>query len=284
MKIAAAGRTDVGLQREHNEDSFVVLPRHGLYLVADGMGGHAAGEVASRMAADSASAFFDSASFVEPERLSHAIHAANWSVRKAAARSQDLRGMGTTVVALYVTGGGRVYVAHVGDSRAYRLRGGALERLTRDHSLLEEYLAARPDLTPEQIAGLPRDVITRALGLADTVQVDTASFDAVPGDRYLLCSDGLSGMVSDREVQEVVQGSTDPGAACEELIRRANARGGEDNVTVVVLFAGGAQPIRPAGALVPPAPASGKALALGALALGIGGLGAWWLASKRRRR
>lgn len=284
MKIAYAGRTDVGLQREHNEDSFVVLPRRGLYLVADGMGGHAAGEVASRMAADSASAFFDSASFVEPERLSHAISAANWSIRKAAAKSPDLRGMGTTVVAFYVTEYGRVYVAHVGDSRAYRLRRGALERLTRDHTLLEEYRRAYPDLTPEQLAELPRNVITSGLGLADTVEVEQSSFDAVPSDRYLLCSDGLSGMLTDEEIRQTMRSAADPTAACEELIRRANARGGEDNVTVVVLFVGGAQPIRPAGATIPPAPGSGGALALGALALGIGGLGAWWLTSKRRRR
>jgi protein phosphatase len=249
IRVIAAGRSDVGLQREHNEDSFVLLDRHGLFVVADGMGGHKAGDVASKMATEAVSAFFDStvrddatwpfhydpSLSSEENRLITGIKVANKSIYEESARNVDHRGMGTTLVGMLVSKQGRAFVGHVGDSRCYRIRGGKIELLTQDHSLLNEYLRAMPHMSEALRDDLPRNVITRALGMSEGVTVDVASDEVLPYDRYVLCSDGLSGMISDEEILKIVSSYDDPDKACEALIAAANGRGGEDNITAVVV-------------------------------------------------
>lgn len=251
MRSISSGFTDVGLQREHNEDSFVVLSEHDLFIVADGMGGHRAGDVASRMATEAIAEFFRSTageevtwpfhidcSLSEAEnRLLASIRLANRQIFERSARSRELRGMGTTVVgALFSSQSGRMYIGHVGDSRCYRVRQGELKLMTRDHSLINDYLLAMPELSEAQQAELPKNVITRALGMQDQVAVDLQADECQPGDIYLLCSDGLSGMLRDDEILQVVATNADDlDLACRELIDRANERGGEDNITVVLV-------------------------------------------------
>jgi protein phosphatase len=242
--------THVGLQREHNEDSFAVLTEYGLFIVADGMGGHRAGDVASRLATDSMAEFFrttsqedvtwpfhfDTSLTEEENRLLAGIRVANRQIFERSVRSRDCAGMGTTIVgALYSKQKNRLFVGHVGDSRAYRIRGGIIEQLTRDHSLLNDYLAAMPDLTEEQRAELPRNVITRALGMHDHVVVDLMNDEPQPGDVYLLCSDGLSGMITDGEILDIVTSIEDTAEICRRLIAKANENGGEDNITALVI-------------------------------------------------
>lgn len=251
MHIVAAGLSDVGQQREHNEDSFVILPEFDLYIVADGMGGHRAGDVASKMATHTIASFFQATAkedatwpfhfdphlTVEENRLITGIKVANKRIFEASTRYREVHGMGTTVVgALVARDRGRMYVAHVGDSRCYRVRDGSITLLTRDHSLLNDYLLVMPDMTPEQRDELPKNVITRALGMQDSVVVDLVPEQPHPGDVYVLCSDGLSGMITDEELLEtVLAGGEDVDAMAQQLVQRANEHGGEDNVTVVVL-------------------------------------------------
>ena len=252
MNFVAAGLSDVGLQREINEDSFCILPEYRLFVVADGMGGHRAGDVASKMATHSMAAFFrttasedatwpfhfDPSLSIEENRLVTGVKIANKMIFEASTRNREVYGMGTTVVgALYSPERAKLYIAHVGDSRAYRVREGEIRLLTRDHSLLNDYLLAMPDMPKEQQAELPRNVITRALGMQDQVLVDLVPEEPLPRDAYLLCSDGLSGMVEDEEIQRiVVEAGDDPEKAVRELVRRANEKGGEDNITVVVVM------------------------------------------------
>jgi protein phosphatase len=250
LRAIAAGLTDVGLQRDHNEDSYAVLSEYNLYIVADGMGGHRAGDVASRMATESIADFFrstskedatwpfhfDTSMSEEENRLVAGIRVANRQIFERSLRSRDCAGMGTTVVgALFSRKKNRLFVGHVGDSRAYRVREGMIEQLTRDHSLFNEYVLAMPDLTEEQRAELPRNVITRALGMQDNVVVDLVSDDPQAGDVYLLCSDGLSGMITDEQIREVVQSASDVMQICRLLIAKANENGGEDNITALVI-------------------------------------------------
>ena len=250
LQAVGAGTSDVGLQREHNEDSFAIATEHGLFLVADGMGGHRAGDVASQLASETISEFFqrtagddmtwpfqfDSSLSDEENRLQTAIRLANRHIHEHSARSPDLRGMGTTVVgALFSPDKRKMFIGHVGDSRAYRIRNGAITQLTRDHSLVNEYLVAMPDMPEEQRSELPKNVITRALGMQDSVEVDLLVDEVEPGDVYVLCSDGLSGMLSDEHICETVLSDPDLQAACERLVTRANEHGGEDNVTAVLV-------------------------------------------------
>lgn len=251
MHIVAAGLSDVGQQREHNEDSFVILPEFDLYIVADGMGGHRAGDVASKMATHTIASFFQATAkedatwpfhfdphlSVEENRLITGIKVANKRIFEASTRYREVHGMGTTVVgALVARERGRMYVAHVGDSRCYRVRNGSITLLTRDHSLLNDYLLVMPDMTPEQREELPKNVITRALGMQDSVVVDLVPEQPQPGDVYVLCSDGLSGMITDEQLLETVMaGAENVDAIAQQLVQRANEHGGEDNVTVVVL-------------------------------------------------
>lgn len=250
MRAVAAGLTDVGLQREHNEDSYTVLGGQLLFVVADGMGGHRAGDVASKMATESISEFFratanddatwpfhfDARLTEEENRLLTGIRLANRQIFEKSIRSRELQGMGTTVVgALFSPVKNKMYIGHVGDSRAYRVRDGQIVQMTRDHSLVNDYLLAMPDLTDEQRGELPKNVITRALGMQDNVTVDLQSDDVQVGDLYVLCSDGLSGMMRDEEILAVVESNEDLEEACSTLIRTANEHGGEDNITAVVV-------------------------------------------------
>jgi serine/threonine protein phosphatase PrpC len=250
MRAVAFGMTDVGLQRDHNEDSYAVLSEYGLYVVADGMGGHRSGDVASRIATDSISEFFRStasddatwpiafdANLTEDEnRLLSGILIANRRIFERSIRSRECAGMGTTVVgAVFSKRRNRLYVGHVGDSRAYRIRAGAIQQLTRDHSLINDYLMAMPEMTEEQRAELPKNVITRALGMHDNVNVDLMSDEPRIGDVYLLCSDGLSGMISDDQIRDAITSSRDTGEMCRRLIAQANEHGGDDNITVLVV-------------------------------------------------
>ncbi|WP_437721709.1 Stp1/IreP family PP2C-type Ser/Thr phosphatase [Sorangium sp. So ce861] len=242
--------TDVGLQRDHNEDSYAVLSEYDLFIVADGMGGHRAGDVASRLATESIADFFRSTSredatwpfhfdtslSEEENRLQAGIRVANRQIFERSIRSRDCAGMGTTVVgALFSKKKNRIYVGHVGDSRAYRVRKGSISQLTRDHSLFNDYIMAMPELTEEQRAELPRNVITRALGMNDSVAVDLISDEPQPGDVYLLCSDGLSGMLSDDQILQIVSSTEEVPEMCRRLIAKANENGGEDNITALVI-------------------------------------------------
>jgi protein phosphatase len=233
MRIGrVAGITDTGRRRRQNEDAYVCEPP--LFAIADGMGGAQAGELASRVAA---AAIEETAIEVSGEEGVVAIvRRANARVFERALRDPAVAGMGTTAtVALVDEEAGTIALAHVGDSRAYRYRDGALEQLTSDHSLVGEMVRSGR-LTEDEAAVHPhRSVITRALGTEPDVEVDTSTIDASPGDLILLCSDGLSAMVRDDEIARVLEGSSgDPAAATEALVRAANAAGGDDNVTVVL--------------------------------------------------
>ena len=249
MNLIAAGLSDVGLQREINEDSFCILPEYELYIVADGMGGHKAGDVASKMATHAIASFFQATASedatwpfhfdphlsVEENRLITGIKVANKKIYEMSSRHREVQGMGTTVVGcLFSRANNKVYVAHVGDSRCYRIRDGEIALITRDHSLLNDYLLVMPDMTQEQRDELPKNVITRALGMQDTVVVDLVPEQPKVGDRYVLCSDGLSGMVTDEDIRDVVLAcENDMEKAVKELVEMANKGGGEDNITVV---------------------------------------------------
>lgn len=256
MKLLAAGVTNVGMKRAHNEDNHILVPEENLYVVADGMGGHASGEVASEIAVNSAADFFKMTSADEEQtwpykeekglkyeenRLVAAIKLANRRIFETAQADVRKRGMGTTIVGVLFTHNG-AYVGHCGDSRGYRFRNMRLEQLTEDHSLLNDYLKNHK-LTQEEIDAFPhKNVIVRALGMKDTVQVDVSRLEPLPNDLYLLCSDGLSGMIKDEEMQTIIQGwQGDPARAddidglCKNLIDVANKNGGTDNVTCVII-------------------------------------------------
>jgi serine/threonine protein phosphatase PrpC len=249
MRIRYAAKTDVGMKRNHNEDYFSLIEDEQLFLVADGMGGHASGEVASKMAAEVLQEFYvrtkdDEAtwpykmdrqlSYVE-NRLVVGIKMANQRIFHAACRDIKFKGMGTTIVSGQVVGD-KFYIAHVGDSRCYRIRGGAIQQMTRDHSLLEDYKDAKPDMSEDEQRKFPhKNVITRALGMRDTVQVDINAEDIEDGDIFLLCSDGLSGLVTDAILTENLKSGADLDAAVTKLVAAANAAGGTDNITVLVL-------------------------------------------------
>lgn len=223
--------SDTGRQRRANEDS--LLARAPLFVVADGMGGAQAGEVASRIAVESFDGGLGDAASPE-ESLASTATAANARIYELAQNDADHAGMGTTLTAVYV-GEREVAIAHVGDSRAYCWRDGELLRLTDDHSLVDE-LIRQGRLTPEAAEDHPqRSIITRALGPEEAVEVDTRSFRARSGDVYLLCSDGLTTMLSEAELTEVLRGHARLHDAGEALIAAANEAGGRDNITVILL-------------------------------------------------
>jgi len=223
--------TDTGRQRRANEDS--LLARAPLFVVADGMGGARAGEVASRIAVEMFSRGIGDPA--EPEAaLANVVREANKRIYDRSHRHADQAGMGTTLTALYV-GANRVSIAHVGDSRAYRMRSGELQRLTDDHSLVDE-LIREGRLTPEEASEHPqRSVITRALGPESAVDVDTLSIESRSGDVYLLCSDGLTTMVGEDELEELLSEHARLRDVGEALIAAANEAGGRDNITVVLV-------------------------------------------------
>lgn len=241
--LELAARTDVGRVRQNNQDAFRVDPERGIVVVADGMGGHNAGEVASRVAVDAIlhSVFADGdPASEEPSavlgRLGHAVEEANAALFRAIAAQPDLSGMGTTVIAA-IFRNGHVYNAHVGDSRLYRWRGGVLELLTRDHSLVQTLLDRGVFETREQAraAGVGNNILTRGLGVDLQVEVELGSRPVEKGDVYLLCSDGLTGMVEDTAIAEaLVEHEHDLQHAADQLMRLALMGGGIDNITLVL--------------------------------------------------
>jgi serine/threonine protein phosphatase PrpC len=249
MRVRFAGDTNVGMKRAHNEDAFYLPESERLAIVADGMGGHASGEVASRMAVDTIVGFFkatmDDQQLTWPFKMDHgnrydtnrmvtAIKLANLKIHEQAQKDPRCHGMGTTVVSTLFADRALV-IGHVGDSRLYRRRDGALKQLTEDHSLLNDYIKMK-NLSAEEIASFPhKNVIVRALGMKDTVQVDVHVEAPVLGDVYLLCSDGLSGMVKDEEIATIATDEEDLDKMCERLIGEANKNGGVDNITVVAV-------------------------------------------------
>lgn len=248
VRVKACGLSDVGLTRAHNEDYFEIDPRHKLYVVADGMGGHSHGEVAAQIAVNAIRDFIEKTAdkdttwpFGMDSRLERhsnllkmAVRIAHDNVLRAISRDSALYGMGTTVVGLILSGGVAA-VAHVGDSRAYRLRDGKLEQLTQDHTWVNEQVVAG-FLSKEQARSHPlKNVVTRALGGESDVLVDVLEVEVQPGDLFLLCSDGLTGMLSDADITERLSSGRSLHEICRTLVNDSNARGGIDNVTVVLL-------------------------------------------------
>ncbi len=235
MKAVFSGRTDTGRQRDHNEDAFELLPALGIAVLADGMGAHSAGEIASEIAVTTTLGILkQTAGLSAHDRLETAVLAAHGNILEKATSSSRYQGMGTTIVAVLLEDN-QLTVAHVGDSRLYRLRKGELKALTSDHSLLQEFIDKglySPEEAKEKVA---RNILTRALGLESALKVDIATHTVQAGDRYLLCSDGLYEMVSDADIAGIMQGRLRGDALCEELVDHANARGGKDNITVVLI-------------------------------------------------
>lgn len=247
MKIESSGCSDVGKVRENNEDSYLIEEARGLYLVADGMGGHLGGKTASTMAVNTILEAVEDqyAELVEearaepvessmlPRLLADAIRKACSTIFERAAADPELRGMGTTVTAMLVLEG-RAFVAHVGDSRCYLYRDQGVTQVTDDHSLVNEQIKAGI-LTEEQAAESHlKNIITRSVGFERDVSVDTLILSLQEGDRFLLCSDGLSNLVNDAEIGEAL-GAMALESVPESMVQLANDRGGDDNITVVCL-------------------------------------------------
>lgn len=240
LQLHATGLTDVGRARKHNEDCFEISREHQLFVVADGMGGHSHGEVAARIAVDSirdSIAESAGAGAAHGPALEQAVHTAHSQVLDAIVNDASLQGMGTTVVGMYVNGQ-TAALAHVGDSRAYRVRDNVLSLLTQDHTWVHEQVQAGY-LSEDQARHHPlKNVVTRALGSEKEVVVDVQEVDIQSGDRYLICSDGLTSMLDDHDIEEIMLRGEDLEGTCEALVSEANRRGGLDNVTVILLSVG----------------------------------------------
>jgi protein phosphatase len=248
LATVAAGATDIG-RRAHNEDHVLLRPELGLFLLADGAGGHNAGNVASALATTTAANVFETSAKAfagRPDvdavglatvarRLSAAIHRANAEIIEIAKKTERYRGMGTTLVALAFAPDGCVHVAHVGDSRCYRLRGGHVEPLTTDHSLLVDVLEGHPDADDALLARTPQHVVTRALGMDESVRVTLRSLRVLAGDLYLLCSDGLSDALGDVAIEQILARPATPDELVHELLHDALEAGVHDNVAAVVV-------------------------------------------------
>jgi protein phosphatase len=253
MRILHAAKTDVGMKRDNNEDNFLVYPEQNVFAVFDGMGGHAAGEVASSIAASEVREFFtftgkdedatwpfkgDRERTYDENRVVTGIKLANARILEASEQDGAKKNMGTTAVLVHFVerngAGPKALVAHVGDSRVYLFRQGQLQRITIDHSLVEEYLRLGK-ITAEEAKNFPqKNIILRALGQQKIVDVEINAMEPQPGDVFLLCSDGLSGMVSDEMMQAILQKTPNLETAAKKLIDTANANGGVDNVTVIL--------------------------------------------------
>lgn len=250
MDIVFGAKTDVGLKREHNEDSLCADPQLGLFIVCDGMGGRNAGEVASGLAVEIIQKHMSEAhkadalpligavnAKLSPQtnRLASAVRLANQVVNGASQSKPGQSGMGTTVVCALLNGP-MLSVAHAGDSRMYLVRGENIHALTADHSLVAEQVR-QGILTEEQAEkSAQKNIVTRALGVEDTLQVDLDEIELVKGDVILLCSDGLTKGVKPSELMRVLREEKEPQAACDRLVKLANAAGGEDNTTVIVIM------------------------------------------------
>jgi PPM family protein phosphatase len=249
-KVISVGQTDVGRKRSHNEDSYLVDEELQLFVVADGMGGHAGGGTASRIAVETIDAemrraresrdnpFAQPTALQEsplPEALRHSVERACMAIYSAAQADPRLAGMGTTVISLLLKGD-NAFFAHVGDSRAYLVRGDMIQQISEDHSLVNEQIKAGM-ITPEEAKhSRYKNIITRSVGFEEQVQVDVMGLVVEPGDTFILCSDGLANMVEDRELLEAVQ-RHDVREVPRRLIDLANERGGDDNITVIAVRA-----------------------------------------------
>jgi protein phosphatase len=235
MSVEAFGITDVGMKRTNNEDAFAARPDLGFCTVADGMGGAAAGEVASRIFVDTVSEVFGGAlpAGGMDEKVKHAFTLANTRILDHVAARPDHSGMGCTAEILAVQGD-EVVIGHVGDSRTYRLRNGELRQLTVDHSLVQEQVSKGIISAAEARTHAMRHVILRAVGSKEIVELDLLKGRTVPGDIFLLCSDGLTDMIDDEEIMKCLSPSAGIQAAAAQLIARAKAAGGKDNITVVL--------------------------------------------------
>jgi protein phosphatase len=256
MRAEVGARSDVGQVREGNEDSFLI--RDPVFVVADGMGGHIAGDVASRLAVETIERELTEVPS-NPEALAKLIRDANGAIWNKAQSDTSLRGMGTTCTLVFLDGT-TAHLAHVGDSRAYLFRDGELSQLTEDHTLVGR-MVKEGRLKPEEAEHHPqRSIITRALGVDEDVDVDLLSIEVKEGDRLLICSDGLTGMVGKQEIARVLATESQPQGAADRLVELANQAGGEDNITVLILdIKEGDAPARSAGAASvteapPPAP------------------------------
>jgi len=255
LRIEFAGDTHVGQKRDTNQDALLLLPEEDLFVVADGMGGHLSGEVASGLAVETMKDFYvesgedsditwpfrtEGEHGYDASRLIVSIKLANLRVFETSQSGRQYKGMGTTVVGCYYADED-LYIGHVGDSRAYRLRGGTLEQLTEDHSLLNDF-KKNIRMSQEDEDRFPyKNIIVRALGMKDSVEVDVRKTRPMAGDVILLCSDGLNGELDDETIRRVLLEEQNLTRACSVLIRMANEAGGKDNVTVVaVRFVGAA--------------------------------------------
>ncbi|MGA3207634.1 MAG: Stp1/IreP family PP2C-type Ser/Thr phosphatase [Syntrophales bacterium] len=247
MEINACGRTDKGLLRPNNEDGFYIDEKTGLFVVADGMGGHASGEIASKLAIDVIRDYFKAfyegraalvGKFDEDhsemaKAIGSAVRLANQAVHEAAKSNAVWQGMGTTVAAVVINRN-RLSIAHVGDSRVYLVRAGDIEQLTDDHSVVYEQVK-RDLLTREEAQKSEmRNLLTRALGVASDVEVDVSELTLSAGDILVLCTDGLNSMVSDDAILNLTVSMRNPAAVCDRLVKLANEQGGKDNITVIV--------------------------------------------------
>lgn len=249
--LIMTGRTDTGMVREHNEDCFLIVPESGIAMLADGMGGHLAGEVASALAVDKIThhllkAFAESrrpraagGQAFETRVLVEAIQGANAAIHQASLTKPEQSGMGTTIVVVSFHDD-KLTVAHVGDSRLYRYRQQVLSQLTEDHSMVQELLR-RGLISPEEArTSVNRNLVTRALGVDPAVDVDVHEEAVERGDLYLLCSDGLNDVLTDAEIGAMLaQHGADLDGAAQQLIAEVNARGGPDNVSIVLIRANG---------------------------------------------
>jgi protein phosphatase len=249
MKVFSAGQTDVGRKRTHNEDSYLIDDELQLFVVADGMGGHAGGGTASRIAVetidrelrrvrDSNGNPFGADTNLQdsplPEHLRSAVERACIEIFKAAQNDPRLSGMGTTVILLLVKGNHALF-AHVGDSRAYLVRGDLIQQISEDHSLVNEQIKAGM-ITPDEARNSRyKNIITRSVGFEEEVQVDVMGLLTENNDAFILCSDGLANLVDDREIRDTLGGCADIKEAPKRLIDIANDRGGDDNITVIVV-------------------------------------------------
>lgn len=238
LRIVGAGRTDVGIVRAGNEDNYLLIPDEGAYIVADGMGGHAAGEIASEMAVRIVARELVGASrdthAVAGDRLREALRTANNLIFQRTVEEQDKRGMGTTVTAMLVNGS-KYLIGQVGDSRAYVLRNGNFDQLTKDHSYVQEQVDAGC-LTADEARVHPySNVITRCVGVNEDVWPDIYTGTLHENDLYMLASDGLTGMLEDYEVKEILTRDTDLEQKLGDLISEGNARGGLDNITAILV-------------------------------------------------
>lgn len=247
MEMTVFGITDTGRVRPGNEDALLIDERLGLLVVADGMGGHKGGEVASRMAVDilkdyiaklsgGSDAFIgnvDNRVSRQANQLASGIRLANQAIFEAAASNPSWQGMGTTIVAVLLKEG-RAGIAHAGDSRLYLLRGGQFRQITGDHSLVAEQVRQGIITEEEAQKSTRKNVITRALGQWEDLEIEMQDLELREGDQLLLCSDGLSGMVSDPEIAALLQAYPVPEQSCQTLIEVANSYGGKDNITAIV--------------------------------------------------